>query len=534
MTSTEAPKTPLDHAPASRPGSADANSPSAASNPDAPRPGFAIGPTTVPPGDLSESQVAEMAEESRPDDKRSGLGVLRHRHFRNIWIAAFGSSIGSWMEITGVQWAMASTTLEKSWIDAHRPGATVMMSYLAVAQMAPTLFFGLLGGVVADRVNRKKLLFFTQFLLMLVALALCIATFTGHLTPWFLIVLGGINGVIMAFNIPAWQVLTPRLVPREELTAAVTLNGIQFNMARVIGPALGGLVMHTYGAGWLFAVNTLSFLGVLIAVAGTPDAPAPPRDGTNAWEQSKEAVIYAFTRKGPLVLIAAISLFSMLGTPMLRLLPIVVQKVYNAQEDVYGAMLSALGIGAVAGGVLMRFIPRWYPKHHLIPLALTGAGISIALFAACDSPRMAFPVMIVVGVFWLLSFNPAFAALQLLVEDRIRGRVMAICNMISFGAMPLGTMFAAGISVAAAGSGEDGFGTQVAIGVQAVILTLIGFVMLAWRTPEIDGIAPGDPHHAQRPGVLRGILADAHKPKPGGPSVDRSAPSDPTLGSGGH
>lgn len=500
------------------------------------RPGLDTGPTIVPPGDTSESQVSEMAEGSRADDRPSRLGVLRHKHFRNIWIAAFGSSIGSWMEITGVQWALATTTLEKDWIAAGHPGAPIMAGYLAVAQMAPTLVFGLIGGVVADRVNRKNLLLFTQFLLMLVALALCIATYTGHLTPWLLLILGGINGIIMAFNIPAWQVLTPRLVPREELTAAVTLNGIQFNLARVIGPALGGLLMHAYGAGVLFAINTLSFFGVLIAIAGTPKAPAPPRDGTNAWEQSKEALLYVFTRKGPLLLIAAISLFSMLGTPMLRMLPILVHEVYGAKEDVYGWMLSALGIGAVGGGLLMRFIPKWYPKHHLIPLAITGAGVSITILAACDRWQTSFGVMIVVGVFWLLSFNPAFAALQLLVEDRIRGRVMAICNMISFGAMPIGSLLAGGVSLAASGSGDNGFGTQVGVGALSVVLTICGLVMLTWRTPEVDGINPGEPGYDRRPGLLRGVLADGHRPRDGqNVAPARPAPAEnPGMSSGGH
>lgn len=507
-----------------------------ATNPDlpsveAPRPGIDTGPTTVPPGDQSESQVSEMAETSRPTDSPSRLGVLRHKHFRNIWIAAFGSSVGGWMEIIGMQWVLASTTLEKTWVEGHNPGAPIMAGYLAVAQMGPTLVFGLIGGVVADRVNRKSLLLITQFMLMLIAAALCAATLMDRLTPWLLILLGAINGTIMAFNIPAWQVLTPRLVPREELTAAVTLNGIQFNLARVLGPALGGILMQQYGAGALFAINTLSFLGILIAISSTPPAPAPPRDGANAWEQSKEAFVYTFTRKGPLVLILVISLFSMLGTPLLRMLPILVHEIYHAQEDIYGRMMAALGVGAVAGGLLMRYIPKWYPKHHLIPLSITAAGIGITVLVACEDWHVAQYVMAFVGVFWLLSFNPAFAALQLLVEDRIRGRVMAICNMISFGAMPVGSLLAGGISEAVAGSGDNGFGTQVGVGALSVLLTICGLVMLTWRTPEIDGLAPGDPGYDRKPGLMHGLLARAHRPSVAAPGPARitSTPASPAT-----
>lgn len=480
--------------------------------------GIDAGPTIVPPGDVSESAVSEMAErvESRAahgEPKRTRWGVLRHRDFRNVWIAAFGSSVGSWMEMIGVQWAMATATLAPEWVNAGRPGAPIMAGYLAVAQMAPTLVFGLLGGVVADRVDRKKLLLLTQALLMGVAAVLTFAAFTDRLTPVLLLVMGAVNGLIIAFNIPAWQVLTPRLVPREELPAAVNLNGIQFNAARVLGPALGGVLMAQYGAGVLFAVNTLSFLGVLAAVWTTPPSPPPPRTGDGPMMQIKEAFVYTFTRKGPLLLITAISLFSLLGTPVLRMLPILVKEVYGLKEDAYGKLMAALGLGAVGVALLMPMIPKWYPRHHLIPLAMTGAGVCIALFAAAPTYTLALPIMVVVGGFWILSFNPAFAALQMLVEDRIRGRVLAVCNMVSFGAMPIGALLTGGISEQIAGRSDNGFGTQVGVGLLAVLMTLVGLVMLTFRTPEIDGIKPGEPGYEKKPGLIRGITAAGHRPR---------------------
>lgn len=484
-----------------------------------PRHGIADGPTIVPPGDTSESAVSEMAERPAsagtpaPETKHR-FGVLRHRHFRNVWFAAFGSSVGTWMEHTGMQWALTTITLAPEWVGAGKPGAPIMAGYLAVAQMAPTLLLGIVGGIVADRVDRKKLLLISQFFLMVVAGVLTVATYTGHLTPTLLLALGATNGVLASFNIPAWQVLTPRLVPRNELTAAVTLNGIQFNLARVIGPALGGILMAQFGAGVLFTINTISFLGVILAVASTPAAPPPPRDGTSALGQVREAFSYCFTRRGPLMLILAISLFSLLGTPLLRMLPILVHEVYHKEEGTFGTMLAALGVGAVAGGFLMRLIPKWYPKHHLIPASMALGGASIAIFVTIEDSSIASLAMIIVGVFWLLSFNPAFAALQMLVEDRIRGRVMAVCNMISFGAMPVGTILCGSISQWVSGRSDSGFGTQVGVGVLSVLLTAVGIGMLTWRTPEIDGLKPGDPGYDKRPGLLRGITARAHRPAP--------------------
>src|SRR5262249_16224211 len=149
-----------------------------------------------------------------------------------------------------------------------------------------TLILGIPGGLVADRVNRKRLLLATQTSMMVIAGLLAAASHWGWATPLVLIGLSLLQGVTLAFNTPAWQVLTPRLVPREELTEAIALNGLQFNLARVLGPALGGVLMAAYGPTVLFVVNTASFVAVLLPVAITPDAPGLGSDGTSAWKRT--------------------------------------------------------------------------------------------------------------------------------------------------------------------------------------------------------------------------------------------------------
>ena len=192
--------------------------------------------------------------------------MLRHKHFRLVWFAAFGSSIGTWMEGVGVQWLMAKLTLAPEWVAAGRPDAALMMGFLGAAQLGPTLLLGIVGGLTADRVNRRTLLMVTQMIMMCVAITLLVCSLAGVLSPFLLLSISLLNGIATAFNIPAWQVLTPRLVPREELTRAIVLNGIQFNLARVIGPGLGGLLMAKYSPDVLFAVNAVSFIGVVLAV----------------------------------------------------------------------------------------------------------------------------------------------------------------------------------------------------------------------------------------------------------------------------
>lgn len=475
------------------------------------------------------------------DAPRSRLGVLRHRHFRNVWLGSLASNIGGWMEATGIQWVMTTETLKPSWTEAGYPSAPVMLAYLSVAQMAPMLVLGLPGGLLADRVNRKRLLILTQVALMVTAVLLATLAVAGVLTPWVLMTIGLAHGIAMAFNIPAWQVLTPRLVPRNELTRAIHLNGIAFNLARVVGPGLGGLIMGLSGASWLFVVNAASFVAVLFAIVGTPDAPAPPHDGASAWERTREATRFVFRNRGPLRIFIAMVLFSMLAVPLMRMLPIFAADVYRAETDpvtraldlqavdLYGVMLSMMGVGAVVGGLLLKVVPSWYPKHHFIPLSMLLGGVSIAVWSMLESVALGALAIFFCGMFWLWSFNTSMAAMQMLVDDRMRGRVLAVCNTAVFGAMPLGSLIAGYLGHYVSQSKSEGPGAQIGVGVLASVLAVAGLVMLIWRTPEIDGLKPGESGYERRPGLMRGISASGHRPQRQPQPEMNDPPSPPSV-----
>lgn len=454
-----------------------------------------------------------------PDPRFARWGVLRHKHFRIFWTAAFVSFLGDWFEFVGTQWLVAEKTKSPLWA-----------SMLGAAQLVPTLVLGLFGGVVADRVNRRKLLVVTQGIMMVIALAFAAVVHFNLATPWVLLGLSLAQGITIVFNNPAWQVMVPRLVPREDLTKAITLQGMSFNTARAIGPAIAGFIMAAADPSVLFFVNALSFIGVMFATFKSPDAPALISskglfDLKVIREDTRAAIRTVFTHKGIRAAMLATLVFASFATPVLRFLSLFVSEVYGRSEATFGVMTAIMGIGAVSGGFAMRLVPSWYPKHHFIPLSVMMGGLWIFLFSLEDNVYVACVFMYFVGLFWMWAFNSSMAALQMLVEDKERGRVLSVCNTVSLGLMPVGAFVATGIGEAGAALVKrhdptwwnSGLSTQIGIATVSIFLVGAGIVMLIWRTPEVDGLTPGQAGHARRPGFIRGVLAWAHKPTPAGP-----------------
>lgn len=433
-------------------------------------------------------------------------GVLRHAPFRRVWLGAMISSIGTWMEGLGVQWLMAEQTR-----------STVMLGVLAAAQLGPMLVLGMLGGLATDRLDRRKLLLATQTVMMVIALGLAAASAADVATPPVLLGLGLLNGIAMAFNTPAWQVLTPRLVPRDELHRAIALQGMQFNLARVVGPALAGLLLAQTSATVLFGLNALSFIAVLAAIASTPPAPAPPGPPPAMRAQVVEAMRFVFGGKGPRALFAMLVLLSALAAPLQRMLPLFVSDVFHGSEADYGLLLGLFGAGAVIGGLTLGRWPSWYPRHHLVPLALTLTGATMTLFCSTSDLGFAGLWIFLAGLVWIWAFSSMMTAVQLLVTDSMRGRVLSVTNMAMFGAMPVGSLLAAvlgeQLGERLAGPGTGVVAVQLGVGSMALLLTLIGVLLLVFRTPEIDESAPGAAVPQRARSLWRGVSAAAHRPR---------------------
>jgi hypothetical protein len=308
-----------------------------------------------------------------------------------------------------------------------------------------------------------------------------------------------------------------------------------------VGPTIAGALMAAYSPTILFVINTFTFLFVIGAIWTTPDAPPPPREPRSVLHETAEALRFLFHEAGPRAVFLASVVFATLAAPLMRMLPLFAHDVYASsdplfrwiiglnqgmarvlhlkasdepKEMVFGWLLSVMGAGAVAGAVGMRWVPKWYPKHHFIPLSILMGGFAIAAFSATRSLSAATALLFLGGIAWLWAFNSSMAALQLLVPDRMRGRVMSVNNMAVFGAMPIGAFLASIIGNAAGAGQPAGASTQIGVGTLGAALAISGLVMLIWRTPEVDGIRPGDPGYDAVPSLLRGITGAVHRPRP--------------------
>ena len=452
-------------------------------------------------------------------------GVLRHKHYRNVWFGQFGSSIGGWMESIGVGWIINTTS----------PDPAVMLGFLGIAQLGPMMFLGIPGGILADRVNRKMLLLVTQFAMMLIAAGLAIASFVSHSKPNLGVMIGLVlaNGIAMAFNAPAWQVLTPRLVPREELTDAIFLNGLQFNLARAIGPAVAGVLYYFFGPTVLFVINTASFVGVLIAVSSTPNTPTPKNPNKGILHQFWEAQRLRPPRARP----------ACRPHRHRRLRP-ARRAPHAPHADVRHPRLHP-----------HQALPRG-PRPHRRPerrkVRLLRPSPRHDGPRSCRRRRPGPPHPQVVpqapphpslcplrrDLHHPLRFHhqllgrrrrPLFLRHLLALELQLRlrrhadprpgrhaRRVMAIVNVAVFGSMGLGPFLTGKLGSelnTSSGHIDAGQGIQIGVAATGVALVIASIIMLIWRTPEVDGIMPGQPNYDRRPSLLHGFTASAHRPK---------------------
>jgi MFS family permease len=354
-----------------------------------------------------------------------------------FWIGACISNTGNWTENAAQSWAVTSQT-----IGNHHQG--LLVEILQFADFCPVLLLALIAGVISDRVNRKVWLITLQGLACVLGAGLAVAAFLGRATPWVVIAFTFLEGIVWALNGPVFLSVVPSLVPRTELDRALALNSVQFNMARLCGPMLAAALIGAIGVAGAFSFNACTFLPLLIALLlAIPNAPAPPRaKKVSLYDDIREGLKFVWTSPGTRRLTIMGMIFMFLAAPLQGLLPVFAQSVLKGGPGLFGLMLSAIGAGSILGAFLLSCIPSYYPRHHLIPLAMCVFAAIGLLFSLSTTPALSLIILVASGCFWLLSLNPSNTANQLLATDANRGRVLSVMLLAQQGGMPLGHLFA--------------------------------------------------------------------------------------------
>lgn len=399
------------------------------------------------------------------------LRALQSRNFRLFVAGQLVSLIGTWMQMVAQAWLIYRLT-----------GSAVLLGVAGFASQIPVFLLAPLGGVIADRLDRRRVLLVSQAAMMVLALALAILTLSGAVQVWQIFALAALLGVANAFDIPARQSFVVQMVGREHLPNAIALNSSMVNGARLVGPAIAGAVVAAVGEGWCFLLNGVSYAGVIAALAAMriPPADGGARATVSAWESVVEGFAFSWHTRPVRALLLLLGLVSLMGMPYSVLMPIFADRVLGGGANAYGLLMAAAGLGALSGSAVLtvrrdlRGLGRW------IALSASGFGVSLILFSLSRSLWLSAALLVPAGFCMMLEMAASNTLVQAMVPDRLRGRVMAVYSMMFMGMAPLGALMAGALAA------PIGAPATVAVGGAACV---VGGLVFWARLPALRGPA---------------------------------------------
>ncbi|HUP63492.1 MAG TPA: MFS transporter [Thermoanaerobaculia bacterium] len=396
------------------------------------------------------------------------FSALRYRDFRLLWVGALTSTTGTWMQMVAQGWVVLQMT-----------DSAFLLGVDGFLATGPMLIFSLFGGVVADRVSRKKIMIFSQYLQMGFAFILALLIYFGQVQVWHIFVLSFLTGSAQSFSGPAYISLLPLLVKRRDVSNAVAMNSMQFNLARVVGPILAGLTMAAWGAAACFFLNGLSFLAVILSllmIRTPPVAPAEQQRGMI--EEMKAGFEFVMKRRTLLLLTFLAFAGTFLGMPIVTFMPVVAREIFSLGASGYATMLAVYGVGSVMGALLVAATAHQARKGRLALLFQLAFACLLIAFGVSRS----LPFSLVVGFFAGASIVAVIALysslVQLTTTDAMRGRVMSIFMLAFRGGMPLGNLLA--------GFMAERWSISFALAVNGAVLALVALWFVLRRT-DLDG-----------------------------------------------
>ena len=394
----------------------------------------------------------------------SGIDPLRQPEFRDLWIANFFSNLGSIMHGAAAAWLM--TTLTDS---------PLLIGLVQTAASLPAFLLGVAGGALTDLVNRRRLLVGAQLWMMATAALMAAIAWSGKMRPVELLVLLLLLGLGSAIHLPGWQTLLQDLVTRDKAAAAVSLNSISFNLARAIGPALGGFLVASFGAACVFALNALSFLAVLVGLRRIPEHLVVQSRGraTPAAVLRSLAEGWDFVRKSRLIggILLRSGFFMLTGSGVWALLPIVARDHLGTGAAGYGLLLSAFGVGSVVGALFIPSLRRRFPIDPMVAVCLVVFSACVVVVGLGRSTPLVAAAMLVGGLFWIVAAVNHNVSVQLSSPDWLRGRTISFYLLTFQGSLAIGSWIAGWLA------SRIGVGSTVAI---CGILCACGVFLIPW------------------------------------------------------
>ena len=360
------------------------------------------------------------------------LRSLRARNYRLFVAGQLISLIGTWMQ-----------TVAQSWLIYRLTGSAALLGLIGFAGQIPVFVLAPLGGVIADRLNRHRVLIATQSAMMVLALMLAASTLSGRVAVWQVFTLAALLGLANAFDIPARQAFVAEMVEREDLVNAIALNSSMVNGARIVGPAIAGILVASVGEGWCFLLNGISYVAVLVALLRMHVTPGVARtSASSAWDSVVEGFAFAWQKTPIRALLLLLGLVSLMGMPYSVLMPIFADEILHGGPDAYGLLMSASGVGALSAAAILtvrksvRGLGRW------VAVSAAGFGACLIAFAVSKALWLSALLLIPAGFCMMMEMAASNTLIQSMVPDRLRGRVMAVYSMMFMGMAPLGALMA--------------------------------------------------------------------------------------------
>jgi predicted MFS family arabinose efflux permease len=385
--------------------------------------------------------------------------AFQYRDFRLMWVGACASSVGTWMQIVA-----------QGWLIYRLSDSAFLLALDQFLAGLPIFLFSLLGGVVADRIERRKILLFSQYVQMASAGILTVLVALGVVQVWQILCLSFVSGLAQAFGGPAYQALIPTLVERADMPNAIALNSIQFNLAVTVGPALAGVTLASLGEKWCFGLNAVSFLAPIISLSIISARFLPESTTETIFSSLKQGIRFVSEQGSMVALIVLAFAMTALSMPMRTYIPVFVKDIFHRGPETYGNLLSLMGVGSICGSLAVAGKGNMSNKGRFALTMLICLGGAISIFSLSKSLAVSYAMLVLVGASMMAVFATVTSLVQLITTNEMRGRVMSVYNCAFRGGMPMGNLVSGWLVPV--------FTAPVVLGVNGLVLILVAIYFL--------------------------------------------------------